>query len=140
MGGDLETHFSWLTKKERKINVILLTFLKEGKKLFDKVYDAALFLEVLDSRIYSAIKRGSMIKEEKNILVQKIPFPAIRLESSSGEILSFDSLREARESLGLNSNLLQIKNQNKVQLKGYKIIEYKARKFPVLHYHYLHNN
>ena len=49
------------------MNFILLTFPKGGKQLFDKVYDAALFLEVLDSRIYSAIKQGSMIKEGKKI-------------------------------------------------------------------------
>ena len=81
------------------MNFVLLIFPKGGKKLFDKAQNAVLFLKVLDSRIYSATKRGSMMFGNKKILVEKIPFPAIRLESSSsGEIFSFDSLREAKES------------------------------------------
>ena len=52
----------------------------------------------------------------KKILAQKIPFLAIRLKSSSGEILSFDSLREAKETLQLKSNLLYYIKQNKSQL------------------------
>ena len=88
------------------MNFILLTFPHGGKKLFDKVYDAVLFLDVFDSRIYSAIKRGRMNYNGKEILVQKIPFPAIKLESPSGEIFSFDSLRATKESLRLKCNHL----------------------------------
>ena len=42
------------------MNFILLTFPHGGKNLSEKVYDAALFLDFLDLRIYSAIKRGRM--------------------------------------------------------------------------------
>ena len=75
---------------------MLLIFPKGGKKLFDKAYNAALSLEISASRIYSAIKRGSVVVGNKKGLVQKIPFPAIRLKAFSGETLSFDSLREAK--------------------------------------------
>ena len=79
-------------------------------------------------RIYGALKQGSGVVKNKKILFEKIPFPAIRLKSSSGEILSFDSLRETKSF-----------ERNKSP-RNWKIIEYKARTFPTLHYHSLHNN